>query len=56
MLPDVEAGARLHFTCRLTEKAYGLNNRTYVHMGSAAEARQLDELLWTFRERQLRAS
>ena len=49
VLPATEAGARLHFSCRLTEKAYGLNHRTYVHMDSAAEVRQLDELLWTFR-------
>jgi len=49
VLPATEVGARLHFTCRLTEKAYGLNHRTYVHTDSAAEVRQLDELLWTFR-------
>jgi len=49
VLSATEAGARLRFTCRLTEKAYGLNQRIYAYTNSAAEARQLDELLWTFR-------
>jgi DNA polymerase-3 subunit chi len=49
VLPGTEAGGRLRFTCRLSEKVYGLGQRAYAHMASAAEARQLDELLWTFR-------
>lgn len=39
----------MRFACRLTEKAYSLNNRTYAHVDNAARARELDELLWTFR-------
>ena len=50
VLPDADAGARLHFACRLTEKAYKLDNRTHAHVSGAAQARQLDELLWTFRQ------
>ena len=49
VLSGSEAAARFRFTCRLTEKAYVLKQRIYAHTGSAADARQLDELLWTFR-------
>lgn len=49
VLPDTDAGARLHFACRLTAKAYKLANKTHAHVTGAAQARQLDELLWTFR-------
>jgi len=50
VLPATEAGARLHFSCRLTEKAYGLQNRIHAHAASSGQARELDELLWTFRQ------
>jgi DNA polymerase-3 subunit chi len=50
VLPDADAGARLQFACRLTEKAYKLDNKTHAHVTGAAQARQLDELLWTFRQ------
>ena len=50
MLATKDAGARLRFTCRLTEKAYGKQHRTHAHTASAAQARELDELLWTFRQ------
>jgi DNA polymerase-3 subunit chi len=49
VLPDADSGARLHFACRLTEKAYKLDNRTHAHVTEAAVARQLDEMMWTFR-------
>lgn len=44
-----DKGARLRFACRLTEKAYTLKHSAYAHVDSAAHARELDELLWTFR-------
>jgi DNA polymerase-3 subunit chi len=44
------AGARLNFTCRLTEKAYKLDTKVHAHVAGTAQARQLDELLWTFRQ------
>jgi DNA polymerase-3 subunit chi len=50
VLSTTETRARFHFTCRLAEKVYRLNQRIYTHMNSAAEVRQLDELLWTFRD------
>jgi len=39
------------FACRLTEKAYRLGHRIFLHSNDAAHAKQLDELLWTFRDR-----
>lgn len=50
ILAASEPASRLQFACRLTEKAYGLNNRVYAHAASQAEARQLDEMLWTFKQ------
>lgn len=49
VLPATDVGARLYFTCRLTEKVYGMQHRIHAHMGSSGQARELDELLWTFR-------
>lgn len=41
---------RLQMACRLTEKAYKNKHRIYIHANHQAEAHQLDELLWTYRE------
>ncbi len=49
VLSSADPASRLRFACRLTEKAYTLNNRTYAHVDDAARARELDEMLWTFR-------
>jgi DNA polymerase-3 subunit chi len=50
ILDAVEPASRLSFACRLTEKAYGLDNRVYAHTATPDDARQLDEMLWTFRQ------
>ena len=34
--------------CRLTNKAFLLGHRIYIHTADAAEAQRLDNLLWTF--------
>jgi len=34
--------------CRLTNKAFLLGHRVYIHTADAAEAQRLDNLLWTF--------
>jgi len=39
------------FACRLTEKAYGRTLRVAILTESDADARLLDELLWTFSDR-----
>jgi DNA polymerase-3 subunit chi len=50
ILAATDNSARLRFACRLTEKAYGLKHHVHAHTSSAAIARELDELLWTFRQ------
>lgn len=42
--------ARLGFACRLAEKAWRLDNRIHAHAADPEMARQLDVLLWTFRQ------
>ncbi|HEX5339631.1 MAG TPA: DNA polymerase III subunit chi [Gammaproteobacteria bacterium] len=42
---------RLQFICQLTEKVFGLGHRIYIHTASGADARALDDLMWTFRDR-----
>jgi DNA polymerase-3 subunit chi len=44
------SGSREHTACKLSEKAYNLGHRVYVHTESAQQAQQIDELLWTFRD------
>ncbi len=50
VLAAADAAARLHFACRLVEKAYHLKNRVHLHTESAANAAEVDDLLWTFRQ------
>ncbi len=38
------------FACRLAEKAYRLKNTVHIHAASSADAKRIDQLLWTFRE------
>ncbi len=42
--------ARLRFACRLAEKAWRLDNSVHILARDEAAARELDELLWTFRD------
>jgi DNA polymerase-3 subunit chi len=37
------------FACRLIEKAYAQGHQIYVHTDNAQQAKQLDQLLWSFR-------
>lgn len=48
ILANIEQQARLHFACRLIEKAQRLGNRVFVACDSIAEAEAFDTLLWTF--------
>lgn len=50
VLPDRRPDGRLLLACRLTEKAFGLGHRLYIHTESPEAARYLDDLLWTFRQ------
>jgi len=42
--------ARLVFACRLAEKAWRLDNSVHIATADDATARELDDLLWTFRD------
>ncbi len=42
---------RFHLACRITEKAWSSGHRVLIHTASLQDARYLDSLLWTFRER-----
>lgn len=42
--------SRLQFACRLSEKAFVLDNHVFAHTADARLARELDQLLWTFRQ------
>jgi len=42
--------SRQVFACRLAEKAYRLKNTVHIQAADREDARQLDELLWTFRD------
>jgi DNA polymerase-3 subunit chi len=51
VLEEADGDSRLRLACRLAEKAFSPDQRVFVLAASADEARQLDELLWTFRDR-----
>jgi len=42
--------ARQQFACRLAEKAYKLKHPVHIRAADIDSARQLDDLLWTFRD------
>ena len=41
---------RDRFVCRLTDKVWHQGYRLYIHTGGVAQAKVLDDLLWTFRQ------
>ena len=46
ILQDVELSALHRFACRLAAKAMRQGHRAYLHAGDAAQAQEMDELLW----------
>jgi DNA polymerase-3 subunit chi len=50
ILPAPNKEDRYAFACKLIEKAYHLGHRILIHADSEAEAKALDELLWSYRE------
>jgi DNA polymerase-3 subunit chi len=50
ILPGTDLQQRMQFACRLTDKAYRLGHRVYIHTQSAQQTGQLDDLLWTFQQ------
>lgn len=41
---------RQRFACRLAEKAYKLHNTVHIQVADHQSLKQLDDLLWTFRD------
>lgn len=50
ILSDESPDACARLSCRLAEKAWKAGHTVYIHAGSAAQAAELDDLLWTFRD------
>jgi DNA polymerase-3 subunit chi len=50
VIRDAGVRARQRFACRLAEKAYRLDNTVHILVTDQQTVRQLDELLWTFRD------
>ncbi|PPC91327.1 MAG: DNA polymerase III subunit chi [Methylobacter sp.] len=50
VLGSHSAQERLLFVCRLAEKAYRSENYCYVVTEDEQQSRELDDLLWTFRQ------
>jgi DNA polymerase-3 subunit chi len=48
LLDNAAPAGKSQLACRLAEKAYGLGHKVYVQATDENEARQLDDLLWTF--------
>jgi DNA polymerase-3 subunit chi len=44
-----DAADRLRVAARLTEKAFRRGHRIYLHVADEQQAREVDELLWSFR-------
>ena len=42
--------ARLHFACRLAERAWRSRQKIFIHTGDAERAKTLDALLWSYRD------
>ena len=50
ILQHNRAGAGEQLTCKLTEKAYKQGHQVYINTASEQQLKQLDDLLWTFRD------
>ena len=50
LLAVSEPAERRIFACRLAEKAVRKGHTVYLHVPDDAEAKAMDELLWTFRD------
>lgn len=49
ILPSASPEARLDFACKLTEKAWRLGHRVYVHCTDTSQREALDARLWSFK-------
>lgn len=44
-----QKSSRALLACRLAEKAYSLKNQIYIYTPDKLQAKELDDLLWTYR-------
>jgi DNA polymerase-3 subunit chi len=51
ILEQADSQARLRLACRLAEKAWSQSQNVLMLAANAEDARALDDLLWTFRDR-----
>lgn len=49
ILPSADPAARLDFACKLTDKAWRLGHRVYLHCNDAQQREELDARLWRFK-------
>ncbi|MDH4274078.1 MAG: DNA polymerase III subunit chi [Gammaproteobacteria bacterium] len=49
LLQQAEPQARQRVACRITEKAYAAQQRVFIYVETPDDAKQLDDLLWSFR-------
>ncbi len=49
ILPSADPLARLDFACKLTEKAWRMGHRIYLHCSDGAQRDELDARLWRFK-------
>lgn len=48
--PNQSDEAALQLACRIVDKAWQQQNRVYIHTATPDDARQLDSMLWVFRD------
>lgn len=49
IVDNTDAASRIRLALRLTDKAHRRGHRVFLHCENEAQARELDELLWSFR-------
>lgn len=49
VLSETARDTRCGFACKLTEKAYRLGRKVYIHAETPVQAAEIDDMLWTFR-------
>jgi len=50
LIPETNAIDGLRFTCRVVEKAYEQNHQVFIYAENLAQAHQLNDSLWTFKD------
>jgi DNA polymerase III subunit chi len=50
IVQQTRAGVGEQLACKLTEKAYKQGHQVYINTASEQQLKQLDDLLWTFRD------